>query len=294
LGDEQKSSIPQAEITASERHIPEAISALRDIANRVDALANEQKAEKQKTTCFQRESLSVQWLLFWATALAFVAAAVYAGIARYELRETQKQTAIADEQSRPWIKVMEVTLNNPETLSFNKFSNGGMMLAPGETLTLFAPAKATVASANIRTQFHFKNIGKSVAREIRINAELFFMPNPSDFYTVRKEQDRFCGQGESYMRAAMYSRSALFPDDEFAALINATGWVYNEDVSKRENLDWVDPVLIACIAYQRPRNFETRIAYSVANLKSRGIKLGAAMSSEQMRFIRDEHYEYAQ
>jgi hypothetical protein len=111
------------------------------------------------------------WLI-WGTWLAFIAAAIYAGISRYQLSEIQKQTTVAEQQSRPWIKVTEVKLNSTGTLCFND----RMILAPGETLMMYRPIINPIARADIRTEFHLKNIGRSVPQDIRIVAELFLFP----------------------------------------------------------------------------------------------------------------------
>jgi hypothetical protein len=101
-------------------------------------------------------------------------------------------------------------------------------------------------------------------------------------------------------RKALRLTREFLPDLPFSLMMSSRrlsaqlGGFSKEDVSHRDGLDWVDPVLIGCITYQYSRNFQTRIAYDVAALKSRGIVLGTALNSEQIRFIRDDHYEYAQ
>jgi hypothetical protein len=255
-----------------------------------------QKAETYRTTNDNRQ-YRVQNSLRWATWLAFIAAAAYAGISRYQLGEVQKQTAIAEQQSRPWIKIVEVTLNSPETMSYNNPSMmmDRMTIYPGETLMLFAPVQPAIARADIRTTFHLKNIGKSVAQDIRGIAELFFISDSAAFNAVTKEQDRFCGLKDINDGATtIVSRSALFPEDTFTALIHATGWPSKDEVSHREGHDWVRPVVIGCFAYQFPRNFQTRVAYTVAGLKSSDVGFRTPLSADDIRFIRDERYEYAQ
>jgi hypothetical protein len=106
LRDEKERRIPQAQVPTTKDHIPDAIGILRDITNRLDAFVGEQKRENQKTTTFQKKYLHIQWLLFWATAAAFVAAAVYAGIAKLQkdvmndtLTEVRKQSGYAEVSS---------------------------------------------------------------------------------------------------------------------------------------------------------------------------------------------------
>ena len=113
--------------------------------------------------------------------------------------------------------------------------------------------------------------------------------------SVTKEQNRFCGS-ESFNKRldAVITRSALFPDDTFTAIINALGGIAKDDVTQREAKEWVRPTLIGCVIYQFPRNFQTRIAYDVAGLNTGDVRFGLPLAAEEIRFTRNENYEYAQ
>ena len=95
------------------------VSAQQSIKDSLDALISESKT-------FQRQRLRVQWLLFSATAAAFVAVGIYANIARLQkatmdatLGQIQKQVATAEvsntlarrtlqtaiDAERPWVGI---------------------------------------------------------------------------------------------------------------------------------------------------------------------------------------------
>jgi hypothetical protein len=70
---------------------------VRAITEVGDAEVRRRNTERQRTEAFQQESLSIQWLLFIATALAFGAAAYYAWTAKHQLdimNETLKEAHI--------------------------------------------------------------------------------------------------------------------------------------------------------------------------------------------------------
>lgn len=145
----------------------------------------------------------------WAEGIGIGIGFALAIFTLLNLLEIKQQTIIAEQQSRPWIKVTEVRLNSPETLTFN---NPRMMIVPGETLMLFSPTvKDPIARADIRTEFRLKNIGKSVAQNIEVIAELFFVPSGFSIDLVQSEQERFCGQEGTKDHGPLSSRSALFP-----------------------------------------------------------------------------------
>ena len=232
----------------------------------------------------------------WVEGIAVVTALALAIFTFLNLQQVKEQTTIGEQQSRPWMKVIGVSLSAQETLSFN---SNRMPLAPGEMFQMFAPVKEPIARASIRTEFHLKNIGRSVAQRVNVTAELFFSPSQSSAVTstdsVGEEQNRFCSPPRNLkIVGPRFTRSAVFPDDDVATLITAIGWIAKGDVTRRDGSDWVTPILIGCVTYEEPKNFQTRVAYAVAGLKSNGIVLGVALDSEQIRFIRDEYHEYAQ
>jgi hypothetical protein len=207
--------------------------------------------------------------------------------------ESQAQTKIAEQQSRPWIKITEAALNSPETLTYHSTVMGAWTRYPNETLMFFAPAKPYTAFGNIRTTLHMKNIGKSVAQDVRVIAELFF--DTSIWGSVAKEQERFCNlEDVKQPPEKTVTRSALFPDETFTADINTFGGIAKEYSTQRDGADWIRPVLIGCVVYQFPRNVQTRIAYYISGLSTSDVHFGLPLNAEELRFTRDEHSEYAQ
>jgi hypothetical protein len=93
LRDENERRIAESRVATRKDHIPEAIDILRNVVDRLDALAVGQQSESKGTKKFQGRSLTVQWWLFGATAAAFIAAAIYAGIAKLQ-KDTMDQTYV--------------------------------------------------------------------------------------------------------------------------------------------------------------------------------------------------------
>jgi len=137
LRDEEKRRVSERE-----NYIPEAIGILSNIRDSFDAFIVESNTDNQKTQRFQRKSLRVQWWLFGATAAAFVAAAIYANVARLQkntmddtFKEMQKQTAQAQEANRltveserPWIGIaitVQGWVEGKVATSAVTFTNGG-------------------------------------------------------------------------------------------------------------------------------------------------------------------------
>jgi len=121
-----QSSHYQQDRGVSAQHISKTDVILGSVKDSVDALAYASKTQVEETKTFQRQSLRVQWLLLFATAAAFVAAGIYANIARLQkatmdatLGQVQKQVAAAEvsnnlarrsfqsaiEAERPWVGI---------------------------------------------------------------------------------------------------------------------------------------------------------------------------------------------
>jgi len=121
-----QSSHNQQERGVSPQQLPTALSFLGGVKDSLDALIYQSKTQVEETKIFQRQSLRVQWLLFFATAAAFVAAGAYADIARLQkktmdatLGQIQKQAAAAEvannlarrtlqsaiDAERPWVGI---------------------------------------------------------------------------------------------------------------------------------------------------------------------------------------------
>ena len=123
-----RSSNDQRERGVSAQQIsnPEVVSFLGGVKDSLDALIYQSKTQVEETQTFQRQSLRVQWLRFFATGAAFVAAGICANIARLQqktmdatLGQIQKQVAAAEvannlagrtlqsviDAERPWVGI---------------------------------------------------------------------------------------------------------------------------------------------------------------------------------------------
>ncbi len=225
-------------------------------------------------------------------ALSALVLSVLAALFTYRtLRQVTRQADVMEADNRPWVKVVEATLNEADALIFNPKR---LPLFAGETLTMLAPRRPNpINKVAVRATFRLRNIGRSVAQNISVFPEVFIEP-PGEVDAISKEQHVFCGQTAPGRLGPQNSWSALFPTDEFSVALTATGWVYRSDMSKVNGVDFVDVVLIACVTYQQPRDYQTRVAFAIAPRNSRLVKLGDNLTKEEIRFIRDEHGEYAQ
>ena len=180
---QQESGVPPQQIST-------VLSFLGSVKDRLDALIYESKTQVEETKTFQRQSLRVQWLLFFATAAVFVAAGTYANVARLQkntmdatLGQVQKQVAAAEvannlarrslqsaiDAERPWVgitfRIQDWTIGrNPSATA--TFTNSGRR-----------PAKVT------RVQFDSNEYvvlpdSPRYRRNIR-NSSLLILPNGS-------------------------------------------------------------------------------------------------------------------
>ena len=107
-------------------HRAKVLSFLGGVKDSLDALIYQNKTQLEESSTFQRQSLRVQWMLFLATAAAFVAVGIYANITRLEKKtmdatmgQIQRQVAAAEvantlakqslqsaiEAERPWVGI---------------------------------------------------------------------------------------------------------------------------------------------------------------------------------------------
>ena len=98
--DQQVRGVSAQKASNTEDHTPKGLSSVKDS---LDALMYATKTQAEETKTFQRQSLQVQWLLLFAIVSAFVAAGIYANIARLQkttmdttLGQIQKQVATAE------------------------------------------------------------------------------------------------------------------------------------------------------------------------------------------------------
>lgn len=140
---------PEGGVSAQQIDKPEAFSFLGGLKESLDALIFHSKAQVEETRTFQRQSLRIQWLLFLATAAAFVAAGVYANFARLQkmtmdatLGQIQKQVVAAEvannlarrslqsaiDAERPWVgitfRIQDWTIGKSASAIANVTNNG--------------------------------------------------------------------------------------------------------------------------------------------------------------------------
>jgi len=144
---ERRASAPQ--ISNHEDHTHKVFSSLDSVKDSLDALTYESKTQGEETRTFQRQSLRIQWLLFFATAAAFVAAGIFANIARLQkttmdatVGQIQKQVAAAEvannlarrslqsaiDAERPWVgitfRVQDWTIGRTASVTAILTNNG--------------------------------------------------------------------------------------------------------------------------------------------------------------------------
>lgn len=140
---------PEGGVSAQQIDKPEAFSFLGGLKESLDALIYHSKAQVEETRTFQRQSLRIQWLLFLATAAAFIAAGIYANFARLEkmtmdatLGQIQKQVVAAEvannlarrslqsaiDAERPWVgitfRIQDWTIGKSASAIANVTNNG--------------------------------------------------------------------------------------------------------------------------------------------------------------------------
>jgi hypothetical protein len=122
----QERSISAPQISNHEDHTPIVLSLLGSVKDGLDALLYASKTQVEETKTFQRQALRIQWLVFFVSAAAFIAAGIYANVGRLQkktmdatLGQIQKQLAAAEvannlarrtlqneiDAERPWVGI---------------------------------------------------------------------------------------------------------------------------------------------------------------------------------------------
>ena len=103
----QGRSVSPPQIANSEDHTSKVLSLVGSVKDGLDALIYVSKAQVEETKTFQRQSLRIQWMVFFATAAVVLAAGIYANITRLQtktmdatLGHIQKQVAAAVKKAR--------------------------------------------------------------------------------------------------------------------------------------------------------------------------------------------------
>jgi len=208
------------------------------------------------------------------------------------------QADAAEEQNRPWIKIMEIKLRGDKppilALSFQRSPK------PDEPF----PKTGEIIQATLQVEVSLKNVGHSVAQAVFVNSELFFSSWRNGWGdAVIQEQKRFCDEALNKEPSPFASRSAVFPDDPVKWYLGAVSAVRPDNityVADIPNTSYVVGVLITCVNYQfsvaAPKIYQTRTMYELfrAENRSRLFEVGADLSADEILTIRDEHADYAQ
>jgi len=143
---QQGRGVSAERVSNTEDSTPKVLSGVKDS---IEALIYESKTQFEETKAFQRQSLRLQWLLFFAAAAALVAAGIYADVSQLQkkamdttLGQIQKQVAAAEltnnlvrrslqsaiDAERPWVgitfRIQDWTIGrNPSATA--TFTNGG-------------------------------------------------------------------------------------------------------------------------------------------------------------------------
>jgi hypothetical protein len=200
------------------------------------------------------------------------------------LMQVQRQADIAETETRPWLKIVDVKLDtSPNSLPVLHFQSLG--------------SGPRIDGTNLRVEFRIKNIGKGVAQDVFIMPNLIFtLWNDPTTNKMETDQKLVCNQASTFNPGTPFTWSALFPDDERLFRVAVFGR-YGEDtishIPERTG-NWLSGILYGCVAYQRPRRYQTSAAFHVMGPTDRFVEVGKDLTETQIHLLRDEHYEYAQ
>jgi hypothetical protein len=236
----------------------------------------------------QRERPTNWWrrlkvVLEIAGIVAAIGLATFTGLT---LKQIVKQTEELEVDSRPWLRMVDVTLDNS---------------IPDAPILSFSPAPTVkpATSANLRAEFRIKNIGKGVAQNISIEPSIFFEP-----YRERSSTDLTADAETSSCEYSLqhtplpteFTWSAIFPGDEVKHGIVIAEPFRDDAISHIPNRagNWLAGALIACVTYQYPKQYQTRAVFYIMGPRDRFVEVGKNLDISSLHLLRDEHYEHAQ
>ncbi len=228
----------------------------------------------------------------WVEGIAVATALALAILTSLNLQEVKEQTAIAEQQNRPWIKIMDIAIVDPtnETPSLS-FTSMPMVrrLDNGQPQTFTQPV------VNISVEITVKNIGKGVARDIYIVPVLRFYKLNSTGIPGRDEE-RICTQATRSNPGTPFAWSSVFPDEARTSRIQTLGFYDGDMYFHRDDRkgNWISGVLFGCVSYQPSISYQTSAVFDVMGEKDRFVEVGRSLMSKQLHLLRDEHFEYAQ
>jgi hypothetical protein len=279
LREEEKDRYGECQARAAVDHIPEVMSVLGHVTQRLDTLVGEQETQSKETQRFQKTYLCIQWLLLIVTAGAFGAAAYYALL-------TKQQVDLLEADNRPWLRIVKVELAPSPHLPAIHFT-------PGLT-----GVKDSISAMNVSVELRIKNIGKGVAQNVFIVPVVIFEPwNQTEFTTPADERracDYWAKSGMAGQEGITYS--AIFPGDEIVARAATTGVIFERDINHLPGRPErnISSLLIGCVIYQSPHDYQTRALFQIMGPTDRFMEVGVDPDASSAHLLRDQHYEYAQ
>lgn len=218
-----------------------------------------------------------------------IATAVAIGILNWRtLHEVSKQTSIAENQNRPWIKIVDVVLIDPTNDSpALSFITMPLVQRDGRQITQ--------AGATINLEITVKNIGKGVARNVYVVPVFTFYKVKSTEILGRTE-DKVCRQTMEWNPGAPFAWTSIFPDETRKWNFATVGYYDGEMVFHPPDRPgtWLSGILFGCVTYQPSSDYLTSAVFEVLGEKDRFFEVGRPLNSKQLRLLRDEHFEYAQ
>jgi hypothetical protein len=162
-----------------------------------------QRNQKQSDH-LQREANRIQNRIGWIAGFSLAAASAAALFSIFTFRQISQQTTIAEQQSRPWLKIVDAVLDdqlpNEPVLEFsNPFG--------------FIPEPLGMVS--LRVDLVFQNVGKGVAQDISIQPNIVFDPQieRTTIDRIGNAEQSTC-EGPTARMPQAFSWSAVFPDDK--------------------------------------------------------------------------------
>lgn len=237
--------------------------------------ANERRAHEQKAH-------RLRWATFWVTLLTLLALITYTCLT-YRLWTEAKRTADtvskqAEAADRPWVKVVDV---KPRGLQF---------VGPRFQRKLGVDDLIVV-----HTTIVLKNIGRSVAVEIRTNSRLY-TPQWKDGWgeNIEPLQRNTC----KTIDLRTPSNAILFPDDSQEIHVTDQSIVTSDTINREGPNLYMFVLIVGCIDYRfqsSETSHQTAFVYEVfrADDRSRFLALGSDVPGAGLLFTRNTSYDKA-
>lgn len=233
-----------------------------------------------------------KWVERGLAVAAGTIAAILAVLTNSTLQQVKRQADAAQEQTRPWIKIVDVTIAE----SSEQFPALNFQTWPWPTPADPSGKNTQKLVAIISLEITVKNIGKGVARDVFISPILMFEKFNTTKILANDEQE-VCSQTTKWNPGVPFVWSSMFPDDVRHSRIMTTGFYDREMLYHPTGRagDWISGIVFGCVSYQSSLGYRTEGIFDVMGEKDRFVEVGKKLiSTNQVHLLRDEHYEYAQ